>query len=140
MKQILLASLFLVVGCFIYLAFRQDVVTAIIGRIEFLQFVRIDINDLSKNAWVYFLLYCLPDALWYISLLLFQDYTYIPMSKVSLLILVLSIASPFVLELLQYTGTMRGTFDKMDLLTYLLTLISFIVWKLKIQKRRACLS
>ena len=83
----------------------------------------------TDTVWGYWLVYCLPDGLWYLALLLVQQQMVYAKSVVSRAIFAAAIALPFVLEGLQAARLIPGTFDYMDILTYLLTLILFICLK-----------
>lgn len=123
-RRITLSLILLIFGTSIYLFFRQDVVFLSWISKDVLDFLKNDIPkiDNSDSLLVYFMLYCLPDALWYAALLTIQ----IPFYKygaVNRFLTLVGILLPFVLEVLQYLMIIRGTFDLLDILTYLSTLI-----------------
>ena len=105
--------------------FRQDTL--------FLSWINKDVLDklhiaspntlnISNNIILYWIMYCVPDALWYAALLILQ----LPFLKLGgwcRFISIVSILLPFCLELLQYCKIIRGTFDLLDIATYILTLI-----------------
>lgn len=113
----------LLVGCLIYLFYRQD--TFLIsflpdGCVPDAIFIQDD------SLFTYWFLYCLADGLWFYSLLQFQLLMYT--GKVfSGVLLVFSVLLPFILELMQCIGCFAGTFDWWDVVTYVLTL-SIIIW------------
>lgn len=68
----------------------------------------------------------LADLLWFLALLLIQDA--ITDFKTNYLTYFAYIL-PFVCEICQIKGLISGTFDPIDLLVYLITLIIYIIWK-----------
>lgn len=124
--RIITAILFLVIGMCIYLLFRQDVIFLRWVDSDILDCLHVKISDNVSSGWVYMLLYCLPDALWYAALLILQ----IPFYRGGLLnrmLLYLCIVLPYIMEILQYIGLMPGTFDWFDILTYFITLIILLL-------------
>lgn len=122
----LVALTCLVIGFVIYCTSRSHVLfldwLGIVGSTPVLQ------NKIGE-----WLIYCLPDGLWYMSLLLtmsilcrwyktMSDYSFWP-----ILMMTVAILLPFLLEIAQEIHLIAGTFDWMDIFTYLLTLISFLV-------------
>lgn len=81
----------------------------------------------SKNLYNYFLVYCLPDALWYMSLLLLQTFFLAEKGLLNRLLIIIAIILPFLLEIFQYFEIISGTFDWYDILTYCLTLIFYLL-------------
>lgn len=125
-KNIYAALLLLVAGGAIYATCRQDVIfLAPFRNSKWLELTHIDIQY-SGNVFVYFLLFCLSDTLWYFALLLLQVqfYSGCLASKITFYF---AVALPFVLELLQYLDVIYGTFDFIDLIFYLLTLLIFLL-------------
>ena len=118
-------------GGLIYAVYRQDIIFfSFWGKPKFLEFIRLDIHYQEGNIFLYFLLFCLPDMLWYMALLLFQKQFYNAGSIFSKILFYLSALLAFVLEFMQYFGTIPGTFDIADIGCYLLTLLIFLVlWK-----------
>lgn len=119
----------LIFGVILYLLFRQEVL--------FLEvFLGIKKGVLShwdfSSPILYFIAYCLPDGLWYLSMLYSNDLISknfkLPKNKSSRIINLLVIATPFILELSQWLGVIIGTFDFWDILTYVLTLIAYFIW------------
>lgn len=76
----------------------------------------------GKNPIINFIVYCLPDGLWYASLLLLLKVIYSD-DFFGRTIYTIGILSPFVLELLQLKTIIPGTFDILDLITYTIVLI-----------------
>ena len=131
MSKTYTALILLIVGCIFYAVCRQDILFfSWLGKSTFLESIRIDIPYQEGNIFLYFLLFCLPDMLWYMALLLFQKQFYNAGSMFSKILFCLSALLPFILEFLQYTRTIPGTFDIADIVCYLFTLLSFLVlWK-----------
>lgn len=122
----------LVIGACIYLLFRQDTLF-----VEYLFGIKEGIFshlDLSHPL-SYFLVYCLPDGLWYLALLhtnnLISHTPYSHHDRCSSVINIMVMSAPFILEIGQATGHLAGTFDICDLLTYLFTLIAYSIWARK---------
>ena len=132
-KNTFWAILLLLIGGGIYATCRQDVIfLAPFRETKFLDFLKIDIRYHNGNVFTYFFLFCLPDGLWYLSLLLFQKQFYNANVLTSKILLITSALLPFALEFLQYFKVIKGTFDILDICFYLLILIIFvIIWKLK---------
>ena len=111
----------LTAGAAMYALCRIDIV--------FIRFLRLDsLPHLSLNTMnplVYWLVYCLPDGLWYLALLLVQHRIFLRDSLLSRCCLYLAVLLPFLIEGLQALHWISGTFDWWDILTYLFTLILF---------------
>ena len=125
LKTYVIAFACLVVGALLYALCRTD-----IWFVDSMHLNKIGAWHLpTDTVWGYWLVYCLPDGLWYLALLLVQQQMVYAKSVVSRAIFAAAIALPFVLEGLQAARLIPGTFDYMDILTYLLTLILFICLK-----------
>lgn len=112
----------LLVGTGIYYFFR----TPIIAFAKF-HITQVEMQTINKdNPIIYFLIYCLPDALWYLSLLLVQSLFFEEKGWLNRILVGTAISLPFLLEIGQYFGLMSGTFDWCDIITYCLTLIIFL--------------
>lgn len=118
----IISILLLMAGAAIYLTCRHDIIFISMINTEILNTIRIEIK--SDNLFMYLLRYCLPDGLWYASLLTTQ---LVIDSKIYIYMFLVVSSTPFVLELMQYFHFMPGTFDWLDIITYLLTLIIFIL-------------
>jgi len=124
-KCIYIALLLLVIGGSIYVTCRQDVIfLAPFQETRFLEFMKIDIYYQKGNLFTYFLLFCLPDILWYIALLLVQAPFY-NRGTVNKILFYFAALLPFIFEFLQYFKVLLGTFDIADIIFYLLTLFLF---------------
>lgn len=114
------------VGAVIYIISRNDIIFfdwIPCSFFEKLKFLALD--DTSMLG--YFVVYCLPDGLWYGALLVFQS-IFLGKGFVSRCLYWISIILPFVWEVLQIREDVSGTFDAMDLLVYFLTLTIFIIF------------
>ncbi len=116
----------LILGGLIYLTCRQEILFLSVFGKDFLDIFKINIKY-DGNIFVYFFLFCLPDMLWYMSLLIFQMQFYNKTNISSRLFLGAAIVSPFIIECLQYLNVLAGTFDLVDICAYLLTLVVFYV-------------
>lgn len=125
LKAYIIASACLIVGALLYTLCRTD--------IWFVQMMHLDKLGAwhcpTDTPWGYWLVYCLPDGLWYLALLLIQQQIVRTKSVVSRALFAVAVALPFILEGLQAARLLPGTFDYMDILTYLFTLILFLCLK-----------
>lgn len=121
----LLSLLLLILGTAIYIYLRQDII--FVQNLPFEFRAQIPNKEVCYGSPKYLLIYCLPDALWYAALL-FCQLALMSNRVVSKIILSTAIISPFVLELGQSVGLVNGTFDVLDILSYLFVLTFFILW------------
>ena len=84
------------------------------------------ITSNTDNPFIYFMVFCLPDALWYMSLLLTQTLFLKEKGWLNRLLIAVAVSLPFLLETGQYFSLVSGTFDWFDILTYCSTLIVFL--------------
>ena len=117
----LLALGCLVLGAMLYVCCRINILFVDWLHLNNALYVRLD----DGNPFVYWVVYCLPDALWYMALLLVQHQILLRDSLVSRLCVWIAVLLPFGIEGLQACHWIGGTFDWYDMLTYLLTLILF---------------
>lgn len=129
-KSAIIAIVCIALGGFIYLFFRQDIIAFGYLNSQVLDAIRRPVN-VNGNVLFNYFLFCVPDALWYLALLLLQ-FQYRQKCVASQVLLGGSILLPFLLEVLQYYGICRGTFDWYDMLSYLIVLI-LVLW---IQKQK----
>ena len=126
---LIIAIVCLLLGTGIYYFFRTPVVAFAklhITQVEIIQTINKD------NLFLYFLIYCLPDALWYMSLLLVQIFFLKEKGWLNRLLVGIAVSLPFLLETGQYFGCVSGTFDWFDIITYCLTLIIFLLCSRKV--------
>lgn len=128
--RVVISSLLLLAGALIYATCRQEVLFLMPFSPELLAKIKIEIDYANCTPITSWIVFCLPDALWYMALLIFQlglcdgEFS-------DKLLFGLSVVLPFILETMQWFGIMSGTFDWLDVLTYLLTLKLFIVCQRK---------
>lgn len=123
----LLGILMLVLGGLIYILFRENVIFTswLASLIPYeLPYYGTIINHNTLGGYIF--LFSLADALWYGSLLLF-DFQLRSNTWYSKLMTLLTMALPFIFELAQLWNYMPGTFDWIDIIIYLLTLLIFIL-------------
>ena len=120
----------LLLGACIYLFFRQDVIFISWIEPDILNQIRIKLLENRNNYFIYVLLYCVPDALWYAALLILQIPFY-RLGRLNKVLVHISIILPFAMEVLQYIGLIPGTFDWLDIFTYCLTFIIITLCKRK---------
>lgn len=119
-------------GCAVYLTYRQEI--AGLGFMQgsaLLEAVKADRGTLAGSAVGRFILFTLPDMLWFAALLTLQTAVAMPRNRPGTIVLLLSAATPFAWEFLQLSGLIAGTFDTVDLAGYSLTLIIIILCQRK---------
>lgn len=114
--------LLLLIGAGIYFFFRTPIIAFTLFNIAPSEYMTSNTN----NPFVYFMVFCLPDALWYMSLLLTQTLFFKEKGRLNRVLIGVAISLPFLLETGQYFGLVSGTFDWFDILTYCSTLILFL--------------
>ncbi len=116
----------LLLGAMIYLLFRENII--------FINLLKLNHvchrHSLDESAFAYWFIYCFPDALWYISLILFQVVLSRYCESRCHVVWGITLALPFLLEFLQYLGIMQGTFDWWDVMTYLVIIILLLCLKI----------
>lgn len=127
LKKIIYSLLLLLLGATIYVLFRRDIIF-----VEWLPFKIPSIRISQSNRISQLFIYCLPDALWYASLLVFMS-MFIKGGYLNRYILCIAIILPFCLEISQYFNLLNGTFDILDIVFYFITLI-LCLWKLNLKK------
>jgi hypothetical protein len=124
-KQLIIGHMFtLLLGCFIYISFRQDTLIMFnwLNRINILEIIsdyRLFTLPLAENLPNWFL-YSLPDGLWlfsYLSILLAVWKNTISKHNIHWILLVPTIA--VFIEFGQLFSIVSGTFDILDLTFYL---------------------
>ena len=120
-KDTIIAVISISLGGFIYVFFRQDIIAFECLKPGTLDAIRVQVN-MNGNCFENYFLFCIPDALWYLALLLLQ-FQYMQKCMMSQILLWISIILPFLLEVLQYYGICRGTLDGYDIFSYLIILI-----------------
>jgi hypothetical protein len=128
LRCILIGFSLLLIGCGIYAVFKQNIF--FLQRFQhslILQLIKIEL-PYNDNPFRYFFLYIIPDVLWYSALLFIMIGLHQTGINISRIILLIAIFSPFALEALQYYHCIAGTFDILDILTYLLTILIFVLW------------
>ena len=127
--QVVFSIMLLLSGSAIYCLFRPDVVF-LLPLVDVLAPVAV----ISDGCVLKSVAYNLPDALWFASLLNLQPNPFILRYRTFYVALVL----PFIHEFGQFVGLFPGTFDTLDLITYLLVLSIFIIiWKNK-RSQKVC--
>ena len=116
------AILLLLIGTGIYFFFREPIIAFKLLHVTHNEYIACNTN----NPFIYILVFCLPDALWYMSLLLVQTLFLKEKGEPNRILVGVAICLPFLLETGQYLGFISGTFDWYDILTYCITLILFL--------------
>ena len=127
LRNVIIAGILIVAGSIVYLFFRPNIILFNkLGVTDFLSGIQIEVNA-SHNFFVYFLMYCLSDVLWYLALLILASTFYVKEVLVSKILFATMVLMPFVLELLQLARLLPGTFDWYDIVFYCITLIIFVL-------------
>ena len=127
LRNVITAGILIVAGSIVYLFFRPNIILFNkLGMTNFLSGIQIEVN-VSQNFFVYFLMYCLSDVLWYAALLILASTFYVKEVLVSKILFATMVLMPFVLELLQLARLLPGTFDWYDIVFYCITLIIFVL-------------
>ena len=127
MRNVIIAGILIVAGSIVYLFFRPNIILFNkLGMTNFLSGIQIEVN-VSQNFFVYFLMYCLSDVLWYAALLILASTFYVKEVLVGKILFATMVLMPFVLELLQLARLLPGTFDWYDIVFYCITLIIFVL-------------
>lgn len=127
LRNVITAGILIVAGSIVYLFFRPNIILFNkLGVTDFLSGIQIEVN-VSQNFFVYFLMYCLSDVLWYVALLILASTFYVKEVLVSKILFATMVLMPFVLELLQLARLLPGTFDWYDIVFYCITLIIFVL-------------
>lgn len=119
----------LIAGLSIYLLLRHD--TLFIGALIGLEDGLL-CDYVSDTPFMNFVIYCVPDGLWYLSLLHVNELIHkqcLDNRKTILDWVVLTI--PYSFEIAQLTEWIPGTFDLMDILTYVVITTIYLIWKRK---------
>ncbi len=116
------ATIMLLIGTSIYYCFRMPIMAFDIFHI----YPKGLLGYNTDNPIIYFFAFCLPDALWYMSLLQIQSLFFEERGWLNRLLVDTAISLPFLLEMGQFFGFISGTFDWWDILTYCITLIVFL--------------
>lgn len=115
------AIILLLAGTTVYILFRDGVAIVEWAR----QWLGIGTTlRIEQRTLHYFVAYCLSDALWYAALLLTQRAL---LDTSRQILFYLSVALPYLLETAQWLNIMPGTFDWLDIATYTIIAIPFIV-------------
>lgn len=126
-KDFLIAATSLCIGILIYLTCRSNIWAIDFIGLEHLSFQPKFKNNILPNLFIY----CLPDALWYLSLLLLQIQFYHRTILLTRILWWCSVILPFIIEILQAIRFIPGTYDVYDIIFYLLTFIIVLLWKRK---------
>lgn len=92
----------------------------------------VPVLESAISKWV---VYCLPDALWYMALLLLMDILCQKYKDISghqtvpIIMMSLAILLPFILEFAQKINLIAGTYDILDIFTYLITFLLILICK-----------
>lgn len=124
--RLAIACLMITLGALIYIITRHEIIffqwipSSLITALKSYSF-----DDSSLAG--YFIVYCLPDGLWYGALLLMQSLL-LEKSIMSKIVFSISLILPFVWEILQICDNVPGTFDPFDLLVYLVVALLFLYY------------
>lgn len=124
--------LLLIIGGMIYIIFRPDNLVMFswfdgIGLTPYIEYLRTEYGDISIYSWIK---YNMPAALWLFSYIFIIDSIWGKEKSIifSYFIYVLPILA-LLSELMQAINLLPGTFDYMDLASYLIAIIVFLILK-----------
>ena len=121
-KDLLIATISLGIGILIYITCRSNIWAIDLIGLGHLSFQ----PKYGNNILFYVFIYSLPDALWYLSLLLLQIQFYHHSIMPTRILWWCSVALPFIMEILQAIHFVPGTYDIYDIIFYLLVFIIVI--------------
>ncbi|MDH6303662.1 hypothetical protein M2459_000404 [Parabacteroides sp. PF5-5] len=128
------AIILFLIGCLIYLTCRQDILLfTYLGDSVFLKKINISIFY-DGNPLIYFFLFCFPDFLWYLALLIIQ-FAFYKTGIVGKIIFYVAIILPFILEIMQLHDIISGTYDIFDIITYIVTFLLWLSYYFKFRNR-----
>ena len=130
--KIITAILFFAIGGLIYVAFRSTSLRMFgwfdyLGLNDCVMAVRRSLCGVHVSA---FLRYCVPDALWTLSYILFMDAIWNADVKKQVAICSLIPIVGSISEILQYFHVVNGTFDIVDLLCYSFPYVIYLLFKI----------
>lgn len=126
----IIGTITLLIGGLIYLIFRQDILALqYIKDCEWLKSIRVEIH--SNSFFINWIIYSLPDALWYYSLLSFM-FIFYEKTILSRFLILIAIILPYIWEFSQFFHLLLGTYDNIDIIFYLITLIIFLCFQKKL--------
>ena len=132
--EITTALLLFVLGGYIYIAFRTTSLRMFcwfnnLGLHEIIMINRRMLSDIQIPE---IIKYCIPDGLWTLSYILFMDAIWTPdVKKQILFCCIIPIIGSFS-EILQYFNVVKGTFDIVDLLCYIVPYVIYLILKFKL--------
>lgn len=118
-------------GGYIYLAYRSTSLSMFgwfknLGLFDIVSQIRKYSDESSLS---YFVLYCLPDALWITSYIIISDTIWHKNTKMQYVWTSILPIIGLTSEVLQKTGIIHGTFDPLDVLCYIIPYIIYITYK-----------
>lgn len=122
----------LTIGGLIYLGFRTETLLMFtwskwIGMTSFVQSWRTICSNTTLPEWVIF---SLPDGLWSFAYILFMDAIWMDYKNPRFIMYASILPTiAIILEFFQLFGLLSGTFDLIDLLCYLSSILFFIIIK-----------
>lgn len=127
--EITTAFLLFSLGGFIYIAFRSTSLRMFgwfddLGLHEFYMIVRNLSSDIQIPEIVK---YCIPDGLWTLSYILLMDVIWSSNLKRQILFCSIIPVIGGISEILQYFNLLKGTFDIVDLLCYLVPYVLYLL-------------
>jgi len=121
-------------GGFIYIAFRSTSLRMFswfdnIGLHDIIMDIRSTSNDIQIPD---IIKYCIPDGLWTLSYILLMDAIWTPQVKKQFLFCGIIPIVGGISEVLQYFNVVRGTFDVIDLLCYIVPYVIYLILIVKL--------
>ena len=118
-------------GGYIYLAYRSTSLNMFgwfktFGLFNIVSHIRKHSDDTSL---CYFVLYCLPDALWTTSYIIISDTIWQNNKRMQYIWASILPIIGLTSEIFQKTGIIHGTFDILDMLCYIIPYIIYVTYK-----------
>lgn len=128
MGRILNITLLLIFGLLAYWFFRPEIIFFNVLQLHNAG------SQISGNSWILFFRNHFADMVW--CLAIFQAVAFLTDRKYPAFYSYLLLSLPFLSEIFQGTGLIRGTFDWIDVLIYFLLLLLFITKKFMYAKSK----
>lgn len=121
-------------GGFIYIAFRSTSLRMFgwfndLGLHDYIMNVRILSNSIQLHE---IIKYCIPDGLWTLSYILFMDAIWSPNVNTQVFFGSIIPVIGCISEILQKLSVIKGTFDIIDLLCYIVPYVLYLIFIIKL--------
>lgn len=132
--KLVIALLALTIGGIIYIGYRPTNLAMFnwfetLGLSDIVELIR---QEVQRYTFPYWIIYNIPAGLWLLSYMLIIDAIWDKQKENGITYILFTYSLAFfaiISELLQFANILPGTFDILDLLTYILTIFLFITTK-----------